>query len=93
MKHFAEVDIDSPRVREFVKQNTEVFKAAMNGMVAACEMPDASKEELSGLILRSAVAYACGICDTYNVSPETFARLMHFFDEVKIGHAIAPRLH
>lgn len=87
-----DIDINSPRVRELVKQNTAVFQQCMNGMVEACQIPEATKDENVALVLRSAVAYASGICKTFNVRPEAFAELMHLFDDVKIAHQVAPKL-
>lgn len=81
----AEINIDTPEVRDFVQRNTEVFRLAMNGMVEAAQNPEAkSEEENIALLLRATVAFAHGVCRTFNISPEDFANLMHFFDEVKI---------
>lgn len=79
------VDIDSPSIRAFVTANTEVFKLAMNGMVEAAQNPEASQDENIALLLRATCAFASGICKQFNIKPEDFAELMHFFDDVKIA--------
>lgn len=84
------VDIDSPHVRAFVLRNTEVFKLAMNGMVEAAQDPEATQEENIALLLRATTAFTAGIIKQFGISPEEFADLLHFFDEVKI--AAPPRV-
>jgi hypothetical protein len=84
MKKF-DVDIDSPRVRELVTENAAVFTQAMNAMVGASQLPTATEEENVALLLRGTVAYAAGICKTFNVKPETFADMMHLFEDAKIN--------
>lgn len=79
------IDIDHPKVRAFVEANTEVFRLAMNGMVEAAQDPEADVEQNIALLVRATVAYASGICKTFHISPEAFAELMHFFDDVKIA--------
>lgn len=84
-RHKTEIDIDSPKVRAFVQANTDVFRLAMNGMVEAAQDPKADRDENVALLLRATIAYAAGVCKTFGIEPEQFARLMHFFDEVKIA--------
>lgn len=84
------VDIDSPHVRAFVLRNTEVFKLAMNGMVEAAQDPEATQEQNIALLLRATTAFCAGIIKQFGISPEEFADLLHFFDEVKI--AVPPRV-
>lgn len=85
MKRRIEVDIDSPKIRAFVLANTEVFRLAMNGLVEAAQDPEATQEENIALLLRATVAFAAGITKQFGISPEEFADLLHFFDEVKIA--------
>jgi len=84
MKSVVDVDINSAEVQEAIKAHGEIFTAAMNGMVEACQVPGAKTETNLALILRSAVAYAAGICATLHVRPEQFAELMHGFGDFKI---------
>lgn len=84
MRRFT-VDIDSPRVREITTMNAPIFKQAMNGMVEACQVPGEDAETNVALVLRSAVAYASGICHTFNVSHDEFRELMALFTDAKIG--------
>lgn len=79
-----EVDINAPRVREIVKQNAPIFKAAMDGLIEACQIPGATEEENVALVLRSAVAYASGVCKTFHVSPDQFKELMYLFNDARI---------
>jgi hypothetical protein len=81
-----EIDIDSPRVRELVTENAAVFQQSMNAMFGASQLPGATQEENIALLLRGAVAYAAGICKTFHVKPETFAEMMHLFEERGIPH-------
>ena len=86
----ATIDIDSPKVRAFVLQNSEVFKLAMNGMVEAAQDPTASTEENIALLLRATTAFTAGIIKQFGITPEEFADLLHFFDEVKV--TLPPRI-
>src|SRR5262245_23496880 len=79
-----EVDIDSPKVRAFVQANAEVFRLAMTGIVEAAQDPEATQEENVALLMRATVAFAAGICKQFHISPDDFADLMRFFDEIKI---------
>lgn len=91
-KQLRAVSIDSPRIRQLVHENITTFSAAMNGLANACSVPGATDDEQAGLIIRSAVAYAAGICDSYNISPDQFKELLVLFCDIKIDHPIAPRL-
>lgn len=91
MRKTAEVDINSAAVQAAVKEHGEIFARAMSGMVEACQLPGADQELNVALILRSAVAYASGICKTFHVRPEQFSELMHQFGDFKIE--IVPTSH
>ena len=86
------VDIDSPAIRAFVKENTLVFNAALNGLAGASQSETLTKEENIGSLFRTAASFAYGICSAYGVSPEQFAELLHCFEEVKIEAPVAPKL-
>lgn len=84
MKKSVELDINSERIQEIVREHGAVLIKSMDGMAAACQIPGITEEERASLLFRSAAAYAHGICKNFNVSPEAFAELIYIFGDVKI---------